>query len=111
MESEMIEVTDQEFESEVLKSGLPTLVDFWAAWCGPCKMIAPVVEEIAGEFDGRLKVVKMNVDDNPATPSSLGVMGIPTLILFANGEEVQRLVGFRSKEALVDEIEPYVASG
>ena len=104
----MIEVTDQDFESEVLGSGLPTLVDFWAAWCGPCKMIAPVVEEIAGEYDGRLKVVKMNVDDNPMTPAKLGVMGIPTLILFSNGEEVQRLVGFRSKEALIDEIVPFV---
>jgi len=94
------EVTDATFENDVLKSPLPTLVDFWAEWCGPCRMIAPVVEEIARDYQGRVQVVKMNVDANPRTPAQLGIMGIPTLILFKDGREVDRVVGYRPKRAL-----------
>ncbi|MBC7227697.1 MAG: thioredoxin [Thermoflexales bacterium] len=96
----MKEVTDATFEDDVLKSPLPTLVDFWAEWCGPCRMIAPVVEEIARDYSGRVQVVKMNVDLNPQTPARLGIMGIPTLILFKDGREVDRVVGYRPKRAL-----------
>jgi thioredoxin 1 len=101
-------VTDDAFESEVLQGAKPTLVDFWAAWCGPCRMIAPIVEEIASEYDGRLKVAKMDVDANPNTPGQLGIRGIPTLILFKGGVEVKRLIGYRPKEAMVEELLPYI---
>jgi len=94
------EVTDATFESDVLNSPLPILVDFWAEWCGPCRMIAPIVEEIARDYNGRVQVVKMNVDVNPQTPARLGIMGIPTLILFKDGREVDRVVGYRPKRAL-----------
>ena len=106
----MIEVTDDNFESEVLQAELPTLVDFWAEWCGPCRMIAPIVEEIATAYDGRLRVAKFNVDHSPMVPGRLGVLGIPTLILFVDGNEAHRLVGFRSREALEDELQPYLAA-
>jgi len=96
----MKEVTDATFENDVLKSPLPTLVDFWAEWCSPCRMIAPVVEEIARDYSGRLQVVKINVDANPRTPARLGIMGIPTLILFKNGQEIDRMVGYHPKPEL-----------
>jgi thioredoxin 1 len=102
------EVTDDTFTSEVLQASDPTLVDFWAAWCGPCHMIAPIVEEIAGEYSDRLKVAKMDVDANPNTPGQLGIRGIPTLILFKDGAEVKRLVGYRPKEAMVDDLLPHI---
>ena len=102
------EVTDDTFESEVLQSAEPTLVDFWAAWCGPCRMVAPVVEEIAGEYDGKLRVAKLDVDSNQQTPGRYGIQGIPTLILFKGGAEMTRIVGFRPKEALVEELLPYI---
>jgi thioredoxin 1 len=98
------EVTDDTFEAKVLQSTQPTLVDFWAEWCGPCKMIAPAVEAIADEYEDRLQVAKMDVDVSPETPGRLGIRGIPTLILFKDGAEVKRLVGFRPKEALVEEL-------
>ena len=103
------EVTDDTFESEVLQAAEPTLVDFWAAWCGPCRMVAPVVEEIAGEYEGKLRVAKLDVDSNQQTPGRYGIQGIPTLILFKDGAEMTRIVGFRPKEALVEELLPYVA--
>ncbi len=87
------EVNDTNFEAEVLKSSQPVLVDFWAEWCGPCKRIAPTIEAIAEKYQGRAKVVKLNVDENGSRPSGLGVRGIPTLILFRDGNEVERIVG------------------
>jgi len=98
------EVSDQSFDSQVLQSDLPVLVDFWAPWCGPCKAIAPVVEELANEYAGRVKVVKMNVDDNPQTPSRYGVRGIPTLILFRGGQVRDQIVGAVPKAQLVKAI-------
>ena len=103
-----VSVTDTTFEAEVLQSTEPTLVDFWAEWCGPCRMVAPAVEAIAEEYDGKLRVAKMDVDANPSTPQGLGIMGIPTLILFKNGEEVTRIVGYRPKEALAEALLPYI---
>ena len=90
-------VTDETFNQEVLKSNTPTLVDFWAVWCGPCRMVAPVVDEIAREQAGKLKVMKLDVDENQNTAMVYGVMSIPTLILFKNGQPVERIVGFRPK--------------
>jgi thioredoxin 1 len=101
-------VTDNAFESQVLRAPEPTLVDFWAEWCGPCKMIEPVVEEVAAEYVEKLRVARMDVDENPRTPQSLGIRGIPTLILFKNGAEAKRIVGYRTKEALVDALLPHI---
>ena len=103
-------VGDDTFEREVLKSPTPVLIDFWAPWCGPCRAIAPVVEEIAGEYAGRLKVLKMNVDDNPQTPSRYGVRGIPNLILFQGGQVKEQIVGAVPKAALVKAISTVVAA-
>jgi thioredoxin 1 len=98
------EVTDDTFEAKVLQSTQPTLVDFWAEWCGPCRMVAPAVQAIADEYEDRLQVAKMDVDTSPETPGRLGIRGIPTLILFKDGAEVKRIVGFRPKEALAEEL-------
>ena len=103
--AQAFDVTDGTFESEVLRATEPTLVDFWAEWCGPCKMIGPVVEALAEEYDGRLRVARMDVDSNRQTP---GRYGIPTLILFKNGMEVTRIVGCRPKDALAEELLPYI---
>jgi thioredoxin 1 len=97
-------VTDGSFESDVIKSGTPVLVDFWATWCGPCKMIAPVLEELAGEKAGELTIAKLDVDANPETARSFNVVSIPTLILFKDGEPVKRIVGAKGKAALLREI-------
>ena len=105
---EVVHLTDVNFEAEVLKSTLPTLVDFWAAWCGPCKMIAPIVDQLAKEHDSKLKITKVDVDQNPTLATRFGVMSIPTLILFSNGEPVERLVGYMPKEKLVDRLKPHL---
>jgi thioredoxin 1 len=94
------EVTDDSFEDEVLKSSEPVLVDYWAEWCGPCKMITPVLEEIAADYNGKIKVVKLNIDDNPDTPPKFGIRGIPTLMLFKGGEVEATKVGALSKSQL-----------
>ena len=98
----VIHISDGEFDSKVLQGELPCLVDFWAPWCGPCKAIGPVIDELADEFDGRVRIVKMNVDDNPATPGKFGIRAIPTLILFKNGEVVDQITGAVGKAQLTD---------
>ena len=100
--------TDATFDAEVLKSEIPVLVDFWAPWCGPCLMVAPVLEEIAEAHKGKLKVVKLNVDENAATPQTYGIMAIPTLILFKGGELQEKAVGVLPKNKLVDLVAKYV---
>ncbi len=102
-------VSDQQWDSEVLQSDTPVLVDFWAEWCGPCRMVGPVVEEIAGEKAGALKVLKLNVDENPDTTRKYGVMSIPTLLVFADGNEKKRIVGARGKSQLLAEVDEFIA--
>ena len=102
------EVTDATFEEAVLNADTPVLVDFWAVWCGPCKMIAPALEEIAEEYKDKLQVGKLDVDHNGETAMNYGVMGIPTLILFKGGEEAERIVGFMPKEKLLSRLTPHL---
>jgi thioredoxin 1 len=104
----IVEVTDANFDSDVLKSDKPVLVDFWAAWCGPCRAIAPIVEELAGEYQGKVKVGKMDVDRNGATPMRYKVTGIPTLLIFKNGQVVEQLVGYRSKDDIQKALDRHV---
>ncbi|MAF11838.1 thioredoxin [Candidatus Poribacteria bacterium] len=107
--ADVLETGEDQFEADVLKSDTPVLVDFWAPWCGPCKMVAPVVEELAGEYDGKLKVVKVNVDDNPGLSVKYQVRGIPTLLIFNDGEVAQQVVGYVPKAALAEKVDTVLA--
>jgi len=100
LSSDIVYVTDDSFETEVLQSEVPVLVDYWAEWCGPCKMIAPILEEIVGEYSGKLKVAKLNIDENSATPPKFGIRGIPTLMIFKDGDVEATKVGALSKSQL-----------
>ena len=108
--SKPIAVTDETFGAEVLKSETPVLVDFWATWCGPCRMVAPIVEQIADEYEGRLKVTKVDVDANPYAPSIYGIRGIPTLLIFKNGKLAEQIVGAVPKKLLVGKIDAALAA-
>ena len=106
--SKPVAITDASFETDVIQASRPVLVDFWATWCTPCLMIAPILEEIASEYTGQVTVAKLDVDTNPATPPKFGVMGIPTLILFKNGEAVERITGYMPKDRLLSKLTPHL---
>ena len=108
--AEVHAISDDTFHTEVMQSSTPVLIDFWAPWCGPCRAIGPMVEELAHEYSGKLKVVKMNVDDNPRTPAQFGVRGIPNLILFKGGEVQEQIVGAVPKTQLVKVIDRVVGA-
>ena len=105
MSKEPLHVTDESFQQDVLDSDKPVLLDFWAPWCGPCRMLGPIVEELAADYDGRAVIAKMNTDENGEAPRKFGIMGIPTLIIFRDGEEVERLVGVRPKQAIAEKLD------
>lgn len=107
--SEVKNVNDNTFEAEVLKSALPVLVDFWAPWCGPCKLVGPIVENLAGRYAGRMTVCKVNTDESPSTPGKYDVHGIPTLILIKGGKEVARHVGYAPEATIAAAIEPHLS--
>ena len=106
--ADLLEITDDNFQEKVLDSKLPVLVDLWAVWCAPCRMVAPIVDQLAADYKDRLQVGKMDVDTNPKTPTEYGVQGIPTVILFKDGEEVGRIVGARPKPQFASMIEPHL---
>ena len=110
MSSKIVHISDESFGEEVLNASGPVLIDYWAEWCGPCKMIAPILDELSEEYDGRVKIVKLNIDDNPETPPKYGIRGIPTLMLFKNGNVEATKVGAVSKSQLADFIEKNIDS-
>ncbi|HEX8201022.1 MAG TPA: thioredoxin [Isosphaeraceae bacterium] len=104
MAGNVMEFTDANWKSEVLDESVPVLVDFWAPWCGPCRMLAPTIEKLAGEYQGKVKIGKMNTDENPDTPGSLRISSIPTVVFFQGGREVKRLVGVNAEAKFKDEL-------
>ena len=110
MSEHVTETSDRTFEADVLQSNKPVLVDFWAVWCTPCRMIAPIVEAVAQKYDGSARVAKLNVDDNPSVSQRYGIKGIPTLILFKNGREEERIVGATSEQAISRIIDKHVVA-
>lgn len=103
-----LEVTDSTFDTEVLQSATPVLVDFWAPWCAPCRTLAPIIEAVSLDMVGKVKVVKLNIDDNQSTAAKFGVMSIPTLIIFKNGKEAERTVGFQSQRNLTEKLKSHL---
>jgi thioredoxin 1 len=106
--ADIFEVTDDSFDAEIMNGELPAVVDFWAEWCGPCKMIGPVIEELASAYKGKIKIAKMDVDKNQKTPARFGIRNIPTLILFKGGEVVNTIVGAQSKKSLEEEMKKLI---
>lgn len=104
----IMELTDANFDQEVLKSEQPVLIDFWAVWCGPCRALAPIVDEVAQSYSGKVKVVKMNVDENPGTPGRYGIRGIPTLLIFKGGQVKEQIVGYVPKETIEKAIDKHM---
>jgi thioredoxin 1 len=100
--AEITDVTDQTFQAEVIDSGIPVIVDFWAEWCGPCRTIAPIIKDLAEQYDGQIKIVKVNIDESPATPGQFGVRAVPTILAFQGGQVVQQIQGARPKGDFVE---------